>query len=59
VVRQLNEDLGKVLQAPNIRATFEQADLIFRPMFSTDLARFIEAEQALWWPVVKAAAAPK
>jgi tripartite-type tricarboxylate transporter receptor subunit TctC len=59
VVRQLNEDLGKVLQIPDIRATLEQADLIFRPMFSTELARFIEAEQALWWPVVKAAAAPK
>jgi tripartite-type tricarboxylate transporter receptor subunit TctC len=59
VVLQLNEDLGKALRAPNVRAVLEQADMIFRPMFASELARFIEAEQALWWPVVKAAAAPK
>jgi hypothetical protein len=27
----------------------------FQPMPATDLIRFIEAEQKLWWPIVKGA----
>jgi tripartite-type tricarboxylate transporter receptor subunit TctC len=59
IVRQLGEDLRKALEAPNIRTTLDQIGRSFRPMFSAELARFIEAEQKLWWPIVKAAAGPK
>jgi putative tricarboxylic transport membrane protein len=59
IVQQLGQDLRKALESPELGATLGQIGRSFRPMFSTELARFIEAEQALWWPVVKAAAAPK
>jgi tripartite-type tricarboxylate transporter receptor subunit TctC len=59
IVQQLGEDLRKALEAPHIRATFDQIGRSFRPMFSAELARFIQAEQELWWPIVKAAAGPK
>jgi hypothetical protein len=29
----------------------------FTPIFGADVARFIEGEQKLWWPIVKEAAA--
>jgi tripartite-type tricarboxylate transporter receptor subunit TctC len=56
IVRQLEGDLRKALQAPEIRRWLDKVGGHFPPMFSADLARFIEAEQELWWPVVKAAA---
>jgi len=59
IVHQLGEDLRKALEAPHIRTTLDQIGRSFRPMFSADLARFIQAEQELWWPIVKAAAGPK
>jgi tripartite-type tricarboxylate transporter receptor subunit TctC len=59
IVRQLELDLRKALQTPDIRTWLDQIGGHFPPMFSVELARFIEAEQALWWPIVKAAAGPK
>jgi tripartite-type tricarboxylate transporter receptor subunit TctC len=59
IVRQLGEDLRKALQAPEIRTWLDQIGGHFPPMFSAELGRFIAAEQALWWPIVKAAAGPK
>ena len=59
IVQQLGEDLRKALQAPEVHAWLDQIGGHFPPLFSAELARFIEAEQELWWPIVKAAAAPK
>ena len=59
IVRQLGEDLRKAFHTSEIRTWLDKIGGHFPPMFSAELARFIEAEQELWWPVVKAAAAPK
>ena len=53
IVRQLVDDLRKALEDPDVRSRFEQIGSPFRPIFADDLARFIEAEQKLWWPIVK------
>lgn len=55
IVQQLSEDLRKVMEAPDVRARLEQIGTPFQPIFTADLARFIESEQKLWWPIVKEA----
>jgi tripartite-type tricarboxylate transporter receptor subunit TctC len=59
IVQQLSGDLRKALEAPEARARLEQTGRLIRPMSPAEATRFIEAEQALWWPVVKAMAAAK
>jgi tripartite-type tricarboxylate transporter receptor subunit TctC len=59
IVQQLERDLRKALQTPEIRTWLDKVGGHFPPMFSAELVRFIEAEQELWWPIVKAAAGPK
>jgi tripartite-type tricarboxylate transporter receptor subunit TctC len=56
VVAQLVADLRKVVEAADLRARLEQIGMPFRPLFSLELVRFIEDEQKLWRPVVKASA---
>ena len=56
VVAQLCEDLRKVMEEPDVLARLEKTGSPFRPIFAADLARFIESEQKLWWPIVKEAA---
>ena len=53
IIDQLREDLRKALQDPHLQTRFEQMGTIFRPMPATELIPFIEAEQKLWWPIVK------
>jgi len=56
IIDQLRGDLLKALQDPHLQARFEQiGGMPFRPMPVADLIRFIEAEQKLWWPIVKGA----
>jgi tripartite-type tricarboxylate transporter receptor subunit TctC len=59
IVQQLERDLRRALQTPEMRAWLDQIGGHFPPMFSAELARFIEEEQALWSPIVKAATAPR
>jgi tripartite-type tricarboxylate transporter receptor subunit TctC len=59
VVRQLEQDLGEALITPKVRRRLEQIGSPARPLFSAELKRFIEAEQAAWAPMVKAVLAPK
>jgi tripartite-type tricarboxylate transporter receptor subunit TctC len=55
VVEQLTEDLRKVVDDRETHERLERIGLPpFRPTFGADLARFIEVEQKLWWPIVKA-----
>jgi tripartite-type tricarboxylate transporter receptor subunit TctC len=55
VVEQLTEDLRKVVDDAETHERLERIGLPpFRPTFGADLARFIEGEQKLWWPIVKA-----
>jgi len=55
IVQQLCQDLRKALEAPDVRTRFEQIGSPFRPIVGAEAARFIEAEQKLWWPIVKEA----
>jgi tripartite-type tricarboxylate transporter receptor subunit TctC len=55
IIQQLSQDLRRVLEAPDVRTRFEQIGSPFRPILAAEAARFIEAEQRLWWPIVKAA----
>jgi tripartite-type tricarboxylate transporter receptor subunit TctC len=59
IVQQLSGDLRKALEAPEARTRLEQTGRLVRPMSPVEAMRFIEAEQALWWPFVKATAAAK
>jgi tripartite-type tricarboxylate transporter receptor subunit TctC len=55
IVRQLNANIGRALEAPDVKTRLEQIGTPYRPLFADDFARFIEAEQKLWWPVVREA----
>lgn len=55
IIDQLREDLLKALQDPHLQTRFDQIGTSFRPLPAADLIRFIEAEQKLWWPIVKGA----
>jgi hypothetical protein len=52
---QPTEDLREVIDDAETQERLERIGLPpFRPTFGPDLARFIEGEQKLWWPIVKA-----
>lgn len=53
IIDRLRKDLLKALQDPHLQTRFEQTGLPFRPMPATALIRVIEADQKLWWPIVK------
>jgi tripartite-type tricarboxylate transporter receptor subunit TctC len=54
IIDQLREDLRKALEDAHLQARVAQIGATpFRPMPATDLIRLIEAEQKLWWPIVK------
>lgn len=53
IVGRLARALGCALDAPGIRTRLEQIGTPFQPVFADELARFIEAEQKLSWPIVK------
>lgn len=54
VVEQLSENLRKVLEDPDTRERFEKiGGTPFRPIFTAELARFIESEETHWKPIVK------
>jgi putative tricarboxylic transport membrane protein len=56
IIQQLREDLRRTLEHPHVRTRFEQIGTPFQPMSTADVVRFIEADQKLWWPIVKDAA---
>jgi tripartite-type tricarboxylate transporter receptor subunit TctC len=56
VVGQLAADLRKLLETPDLRSRLERIGMPFRPLFSAEPVRFIEGEQKLRWPLVKATA---
>jgi tripartite-type tricarboxylate transporter receptor subunit TctC len=54
IVQQLSEDLRKAMEDPNVRARLETTGATpFQARYTAELARFIEAEQKHWWPIVK------
>jgi tripartite-type tricarboxylate transporter receptor subunit TctC len=55
IVKRLVASLREALETPEVKTRFAQTGSPFRLLFTSDLARFIEAEQKLWWPVVKEA----
>jgi tripartite-type tricarboxylate transporter receptor subunit TctC len=55
IVQRLAASIRDAMIIPEVRTLFEQTGSPFRPLFIGDFARFIEAEQKLWWPVVKEA----
>jgi tripartite-type tricarboxylate transporter receptor subunit TctC len=55
IVQRLAASIRQALETPEVRDRLEQTGTPFRPLFTSDFARFIEAEQKLWWPIVKEA----
>jgi tripartite-type tricarboxylate transporter receptor subunit TctC len=55
IIDQLRRDLFKALQDPHLQTRIEQTGIPFQPIPATDLIRLIEADQKLWWPIVKSA----
>jgi tripartite-type tricarboxylate transporter receptor subunit TctC len=55
IVERLAISLSQVLETAEIKARLDPTGTPFRPLFTGDFARFIEAEQKLWWPVAKEA----
>jgi tripartite-type tricarboxylate transporter receptor subunit TctC len=55
VVQRLATSIRQALETPEVKDRLEQTGTAFRPLFTSEFARFIEAEQKLWWPVVKEA----
>ena len=56
IIDQLREDLRKALEDAQLQTRLAQIGATpFRPMPATDLIRLIEADQKLWWPIVKGA----
>ena len=55
IVQRLAASIRQALETPEVKDRLEQTGTPFRPLFTSDFARFIEAEQKLWWPVVKEA----
>jgi tripartite-type tricarboxylate transporter receptor subunit TctC len=56
IVTQLTSDLRNTMEKPEVRARLDQIGTPFQPLFGADVVRFIQAEQKLWWPIVKEAA---
>lgn len=52
VVQQLVDDLRRAMEVPDVRTRMGHVGTPFRPIFSAELAQFIEAEERLWWPIV-------
>jgi tripartite-type tricarboxylate transporter receptor subunit TctC len=56
IIQQLREDLRTALEDAHVQTRLAQVGATpFRPMPAADLIRFIEADQKLWWPIVKSA----
>src|SRR5215475_6143989 len=53
IVQRLATSIRQAMEAPEVRARLEQTGTPYQPLFTDEFARFIEAEQKLWWPVVK------
>lgn len=56
IVQRLAASIRAAMETPEVKTRFAQTGSPFQPLFTDDFARFIEAEQKLWWPVVKEAA---
>jgi tripartite-type tricarboxylate transporter receptor subunit TctC len=57
IVQRLSAGIGQAMEAAEAKAKLDEMRTPYRPLFTADFARFIEAEQKLWWPIVKEAAA--
>jgi len=56
IVQQLTEDLRTVMESSDTRARLEKIGATsFQPLFGAELARFIDSEQKVWWPIVSEA----
>jgi tripartite-type tricarboxylate transporter receptor subunit TctC len=55
VVQRLNEDLNHALRTEIVRQRFDELGLQARIMSPDQTKTFIDGEQELWWPIVRAA----
>jgi len=55
VVRRVAASIRETMETPEVKTRYAQTGTPFQVLFTDDFARFIEAEQKLWWPVVKEA----
>jgi tripartite-type tricarboxylate transporter receptor subunit TctC len=54
IVRHLNEGLRHALETPSVRQRLEELGMRATAMTPTETTAFIEKEEKLWWPIVKA-----
>src|SRR5215813_1386718 len=55
IVQRLAASIRQAMDAPEVKTRYEQTGTPIQVLYTDDFARFIEAEQRLWWPVVKEA----
>jgi tripartite-type tricarboxylate transporter receptor subunit TctC len=53
IVRQVNKDLGTVLDLPELRKSFQDLGTFVRPMSPEQVTQFIHNEQTTWRPIVR------
>jgi tripartite-type tricarboxylate transporter receptor subunit TctC len=53
IVRQVNKDLGTVLDLPELRKSFQDLGTFVRPMSPEQATQFIRTEQTVWRPIVR------
>jgi putative tricarboxylic transport membrane protein len=53
IVQRLAASVRQAMEAPEVKTRLEQTGTPYQPLFTDDFARFIEAEQKLWWPIVR------
>jgi tripartite-type tricarboxylate transporter receptor subunit TctC len=54
IVRHLNEGLRHALETPSVRQRLEDLGMRATAMTPAETTAFIENEEKLWWPIVKA-----
>ena len=55
IVRRLNQEINKVLDAPDVRRKLEQEAIVTEKMSPAQFTRFVENEIGKWGPLAKAA----
>ena len=55
IVRRLNQEINKALDAPDVRRKLEQEAIVTEKMSPAQFTRFVETEIGKWGPLAKAA----
>jgi tripartite-type tricarboxylate transporter receptor subunit TctC len=53
IVRQVSDDLRKVLESSEVQKKLQQIGSPFRAIYDAEFARFIDSERRLWLPMIR------